>query len=378
MPELAAAPAPRRRTSLRAKLLLCLGMTVLSLLCVEGVLRIFWSPPPEFMGAELRGTGLFVPDAKLGWRMARDFRLDFRWSFGETATIRTNSLGFRDVEHARDRSAGVPRVVVLGDSHAFGFGVEAEDVFTSVLRPLLPGVEILNLAVTGYNPLQSRVMFQEQGAALLPDVVVLAFAQNDVTPQVIPSTAAVTARGAPEAGLIRHSYLLRFLRERVNSNRTLVRLFVSLGIKEKLGGYELLDSNMRQALRDYPPELLRDWEETCAELRVLRDACSSAGATLLVVPVPAVQTVDTARLEQSLAYLDYTPEDFDLEKPYRALGESCAADGIAFLDAYAAFVESQRKGMPPHLERDLHINARGHRIMAEVLAPRLKEMLKAE
>jgi lysophospholipase L1-like esterase len=353
-------------------------MTILPLLCVEGVLRIFWSPPPESMGAELRGTALFVPDAKLGWRMAPDFRLDFRWSWWETATIRTNSLGFRDVEPARDRSAGVPRVVVLGDSHAFGFGVEAEDMFTSVLRPLLPGIEILNLAVTGYNLRQSRVMFQEQGAALLPDVVVLAFTQNDVTQQVIPSTAAVTARAAPESGFIRHSYVLQFLRERVNSNRTLVRLCISLGIKEELGGFEMLDSNLRQALRDYPPELRRDWEETCAELRLLRDACSSAGATLLVVSVPALQTVDPARLERSLAYLDYTPEDFDLEKPYRVLGESCAADGIAFLDAHPAFVERQRNGEPPHLERDLHINASGHRIIAEALTPRLKEMLKAK
>lgn len=375
MVEPAAVPAPRARPSLRARLLLCLLVTVLSVLLVEAALRIVWRPPPKFVGAELSGTDLFVPDAKLGWRMTPNIRLDFRWYWGETSTIVTNSFGFRDVEHARERPEGVRRVVVLGDSHTFGYGVQADETFTSVARALLPGVEILNLAETGYNTRQSRAMFLEQGAAFLPDVVVLAFAQNDVTHQVIPSVVAVTAKEERESWLVRNSYLGQFLRDRVNSSRSLVRLCVSLGIKEDLGGYELLNTNVRPALRDYPPELAREWEETCGELRLLRDDCASAGSRLLVVTVPALQTVDRSRLERSLTYLDYAPGDFDLEKPYRQLRESCAADGIAFLDAHPAFVESQRAGKPPHLEHDLHINARGHRVMAELLAPRLKEML---
>lgn len=376
-PNAPAAP-PARRASLRAKLLLCLLVTVVSLLFFEAGLRIFWRPPPKFMAAHLTGTRLFLSDKDLGWRMAPNFRSDFDWYWGETSTIRTNSSGFRDVEHARERSEGVPRVVVLGDSHAFGYGVQADEMFTSVLRTLLPGVEILNLAETGYNTRQCRALFVEHGAAFLPDVVVLAFTQNDVGHQVIPSILAVTAPKDRDSALIQSSYLLQFLRERVNSSRSLARLFVSLGIKEELGGYELLDTNLRPALRDYPPELLRDWKETCGELRLLRDACAAAGAKLLVTSVPAMQTVDASRLERSLTYLDYGPEDFDVEKPYRKLGEYCGADGIAFLDAYPAFVESQRAGEPPHLKHDLHINAKGHRIVAELLAPRLKEMLKRE
>jgi len=81
------APPTAERPSLRARLLLCLFATVLGLLLMEGGLRIFWKRPPEFMATNLRGSGLFVPDPKVGWRMTRNFRLDFRWYWGEAATV---------------------------------------------------------------------------------------------------------------------------------------------------------------------------------------------------------------------------------------------------------------------------------------------------
>jgi lysophospholipase L1-like esterase len=361
--------------SVRAKLILAALALALSLAAVEGALRVLWQPPPKFMAAQMAGTGLFVPDPDLGWRMAPDFSMEFRWFWGDRSTIRTNSMGFRDIEHERERSPDVPRVVVLGDSHAFGYGVEGEEMFTSVLRPLLPSMQVLNLAETGYNTRQARELFQRCGAELRPDVVVLAFCQNDVAAQVIPGDDTVTAKGDGDSWLMRSSYLLQFLRDRVNSNRGLVKLCVSLGVKEELGGYDMLDPNIRPSLRTYPESLEREWQQTCEEVRRLRDACATAGASLVLVSIPSVQSVDPRRMERSLTYLDYTPADFEAEKPYRLLAELCARERIPLLDARPAFVESLRHGKLPFFEHDLHINAEGHRIVAGLLAPELRRML---
>jgi lysophospholipase L1-like esterase len=364
------------RTPFRVKLLVLLLTGGLSLLVVEIGLRLFWTPPAEFMGAEIRKASIFIPDSKLGWRMAPNRRIDFRWFWGETSTIETNSMGFRDVEHARERAKDTPRIMVLGDSHAFGYGVQGGETFAAHLRELLPGTEILNLAQTGYVTRQCRALFEEEGAALHPDVVVLAFSQNDVDGQVIPSVIAVTAPATREPWYLQHFRLLRFLRHKVNTNRGLTRLCVKLGIKDELAGYELLDTNLRPSLRTYPPDLERIWDDTRNELRLLRDACAARGARFVLVSIPARQAVDRAQLGPTLTYMNYEPEDFDLMKPYGMLRDFCEAERMPFVDAYPAFAESQGRGMPPYLQHDLHINATGHRILADLLAPQLKQILQ--
>ena len=72
-----------------------------------------------------------------------------------------NSAGYRGVEYSVEKPAGVTRIVTLGDSVAYGLGVNAEDTFSKKLEELMndnspDSTQVLNLGVPGYNP--SRVL----------------------------------------------------------------------------------------------------------------------------------------------------------------------------------------------------------------------------
>ena len=97
---------------------------------------------------------------------------------------KSNSLGFRDTDHAVAKPAGTYRIVVLGDSIAAGLRVERfEDTFPAILQALLRqrGVdaEVINLAVSGYNTQQEVELFKEKGLQYRPDLVLVAYSLTD-------------------------------------------------------------------------------------------------------------------------------------------------------------------------------------------------------
>lgn len=98
-----------------------------------------------------------------------------------------NSLGFRGREYAVAKPADTWRLVVIGDSVTFGWGVSVEDRFTDVLEKRLNDraekgrhYEVLNLGVPGYETVHHFVVFREALLKYQPDAIVVVFNRNDV------------------------------------------------------------------------------------------------------------------------------------------------------------------------------------------------------
>lgn len=72
--------------------------------------------------------------------------------------VMINAEGLRDYEYDYQRPAGVTRILALGDSVTFGWGVKLEDTYPKVLERLLNGgesrdrYEVLNCGVGNYTP----------------------------------------------------------------------------------------------------------------------------------------------------------------------------------------------------------------------------------
>ena len=96
----------------------------------------------------------------------------------------TNSLGYRDVERAPEKPAGSRRVLSLGDSFAWGVGIEHDDTYARRVERALgrrPGErwEVVQLARPGMGTVEQAEQLAEEGFAYGPDVVVLGFVLND-------------------------------------------------------------------------------------------------------------------------------------------------------------------------------------------------------
>lgn len=133
-----------------------------------------------------------------------------RWQF-QGAFTQTNEHGFRGPEWSEAKGPSTFRVVGIGDSVMFGWGVDGAATYMARLERMLqvPGktVEVLNCAVPGYNTSQEVATLEQRCLRFEPDVILVGYCTND---WVAPFFVKDPARG----GLIESSVLLKWIEER--------------------------------------------------------------------------------------------------------------------------------------------------------------------
>ena len=102
--------------------------------------------------------------------------------------MRTNAIGFRGPEIEAKREGGPFRVLVLGDSVAFGWGVDEQVTFLrrfesewNAAQPTKP-IEVCNAGHLVYDTTQQLALLRELGPTLAPDLVLLVYVVNDIEP----------------------------------------------------------------------------------------------------------------------------------------------------------------------------------------------------
>lgn len=115
-------------------------------------------------------------------------------------SVSLNSHGHRDDEVPVEKPAGERRILVLGDSVTFGWGVDQGQDFPARLETLLrqqtgTAWQVINAGVNGYNSEQEATYFATDGIRFQPDIVVLVYVGNDVEPIFDPNV--VTWRRYP-------------------------------------------------------------------------------------------------------------------------------------------------------------------------------------
>lgn len=137
-------------------------------------MRGFW---PQIF--ELAPPGMYVYDSHVGYVLSPGFRgtisrSEFRVPFT------TNRAGLRGVDPGSSH-ASTYRILLLGDSMIWGFGVEDDQTVSARLQDLLraryskPTVEVLNAGVPGYGTADELAFLKARGAELEPDLVVVQF-----------------------------------------------------------------------------------------------------------------------------------------------------------------------------------------------------------
>jgi len=166
--------------ALRAGLALGLGLMV-----AEGALRLptvsrrlLWKPPIYPGERADRPSTSFAGDPLVGWRLRPEHR--FEWvTEGRRVAYRSDARGFRVGDHSRDGSR-TRRLVLLGDSFVFGFGVGWDESLAGRLEARFPEWEVLNMAQPGFGLDQIAVALEAWALPLDPEAVVVGLLSEDL------------------------------------------------------------------------------------------------------------------------------------------------------------------------------------------------------
>lgn len=142
--------------------------TTLSLLaCLTLVEIYFWNKNSTTWVAPLT-----VFDPELGWSNVRSGKTVFKG-----IEYSTNSLGFRSPEIDNSRE----RVLIVGDSVAFGSGVNDDETISHFLNQKMPEFQVLNLAVMGYGIDQYYLTLKKHTDHTRPGhIVIVIYTVNDL------------------------------------------------------------------------------------------------------------------------------------------------------------------------------------------------------
>jgi lysophospholipase L1-like esterase len=160
------------------KIAVSTASSVLTLLALEMGLRLYGYNPLR----DLQSSKEYIFRASPYPALKYELTPGAAGRFADSDT-KINSQGFRGPEPSSVPSG--QRVIILGDSIAFGNFVPWEDAVASQLQQRLHAVkrdvEVLNFGVGGYDTLQEVALLEIRGLKYRPDLIVVAYCLNDIS-----------------------------------------------------------------------------------------------------------------------------------------------------------------------------------------------------
>lgn len=270
------------------------------------------------------------PHPTLFWELSPDI-MDVNMG---PAKVLTNSHGFRSPEISVKKPEGEYRVMILGDSSAFGHFVRNDETFGAVLVKMLrlkhPGknIRLINSAVLGYTTYQAVTFMKERGWKFSPDLIIVSF--ND-DPQM---------EWKQDVERVPPGLLLPIFRVLYKSNIYLSLKKQMLNARmEKDHSFALQPRSLQQKNRVSPDQMK-------ANLSYLMDEAKKRNIQVIVISMP-LQSVSP-----------------DIRNYRKIMEESSKSRGYFFLD----LLDNWKQYPTYEVFFDvMHPTAKGHKIIAEDL-----------
>ena len=161
---------------------------LLAILTMEVFLRLF---QPQIF--PVHAQGMYIEDPDLGYVLTPGYSGELvRSEFHTPFQIGQAGLRGRDPAPLQNNTV---RILVLGDSQAWGFGVTDSQTFSVLLEESLAqrfperDIQVLNAGVPGYGTADQLAFLQTRGKELQPDIVVVQFLSvNDLIENQDPAS----------------------------------------------------------------------------------------------------------------------------------------------------------------------------------------------
>lgn len=389
---------PRRRLHPAFKLSLLLLGCCCAAAAVEGAFRLFWTLPPWF--AEFGQAGMYTATADGDVALLPGYRGTLQ--VDTTTTVVVNSLGMRGPEPG-PKAAGERRLLVLGDSLVFGYGVQAEQTFPARLQQRFanrtPPVTVGNAGVPGYGSKHVALhLARLEGPFAADAFVACGYLGNDALDDAMPQRtvyAGLSLQG-PWARLVQESLRARLMyRSRAAlwfeswlvANHEAWSLVKQLRFsveearlaagftQDKLYAGLFLDviDPLTRWDENAPPVVPRQLEMLRSSLRAMRRTAGDRPLVFVVLPTSA-QVIETKRVAE-LQRLGFDPKQFErglAQQRWLAVAKDVAVQAFDATPILAA--DPDPAGL--FISDGGHLNARGHDVVAAWLAAELAPLLR--
>jgi hypothetical protein len=373
----AASAQNKSRVSLLAIALLVLGGILLPLFAVEAT--VYFLPdliPREvkavFQNEQEQSLKGLIADKKLGYKYAPDLS-NFPVPFEDdeaanTYAVSTVSLGYTDAGFRDDGLTGQPYAVVVGDSYASCASVEMQACWVELLEQET-GRDFANLGVVGYGPQQEARMLSQYGLPLQPKLVLWVFFPNDLSEawrfDQFGNTGVRDGKfweNPVRAWLARHSVVYQ-IGAFFWYNR-----YLFYNLSQADGVTVPRDSNLVWWLTNTDLDI----PEVVDGFALTRQAILDARAQTLAEDSEAKFVVITMPYREQV----YAPKALlhQLDNLNQALADFCQQAHLTCIDLTQALREKAgQESEPIYFRKDIHLNARGNAVAAELLGQALKD-----
>jgi len=156
-----------RGKALLLNLALSCGVFLLCVAALEGILRL----------NHYGNLEIYEPDPKLYWKLKPNQDC---FTKIDRKPVHINSHGTRGRDFQTDKPAGTMRILSLGDSRTFGWGLADQETYSRRLERLLQErvgngkkIEVINAGVNAWSYPQMLVYFRDFALQYKPDFVVI-------------------------------------------------------------------------------------------------------------------------------------------------------------------------------------------------------------
>jgi hypothetical protein len=341
---------------------ICMGFAVALTAC-EVALRII-KPVYLAPGSERHFFCNFDP--QLGW-IPRANTTAQHLKDGFSAFVHQNQYGLRSSDNdTKKRKSSNRRILVLGDSYVWGYGVNQKEMFTNPETHKSPH-DILNFGVSGYGTDQEYLFYLRNGLDFDVDEIVLVFTPyNDVANNLENKQYGYLKPyiKVVEDELVLHQEHIHQSKARslVNRIRLHSRLVDTLDRVYRTHRYSRKYSNRTKDMsiarkRVFEQERLSIRDEEGLEITVniilaLRKIVEQQGASFSVVFIPYKPHIlsQSGKNHPLVQYLSSELEKYNID----------------YFEPYYLFLDQEQKGEVLYNEFDNHFSASGHSLFAKV------------
>lgn len=285
--------------------------------------------------------------------------------------VKTNSHRFRDIEHSINKPDGTIRILGLGDSFTFGWGVLENNVYLKVLeqdlhRVLNRSLETINTGVPGWGLNQYYLYLKESGLKLAPDIVLVGYFIDDLdgppADKLSPTAdlqweGHISVRGGPFQH-VRLFNLFTYLADTIKYRNRSKRISYLNDVQARRAK---LTETADYLVADPGPEVTAQRSQLLKEhLTRIKALVTKNGASLIIVFIP-----DYSQL--------FHPE---LQHINRVLGTVSRDLGVSFLDMTPIYESTEAAAHNYFWPLDGHTNETGHHAIATALAPLICDHLR--